>query len=87
MYLFKRLLCFTFIITHLNLILSFLVLFFAETSVLQAATKHQIPRKTLEYYVKGKATHDSYIKMGLPKPQDVQQQLSASDQQNLVETV
>ena len=36
--------------------------------------KHQIPRKTLEYYVKGKATHDSYQKMGLPQPQEVVQQ-------------
>jgi len=56
-------------------------------TITKAATNHQIPRKTLEYYVKGKATHDSYIKMGLPKPQDVLQQLSSSSDQNLVETV
>ena len=57
--------------------------------------KHQIPRKTLEYYVKGKATHDSYQKMGLPQPQEVvqghrQQQYtsgSASEGKSLVETV
>merc|ERR1712154_347616 len=54
-------------------------------TITKAASKHQIPRKTLEYYIKGKATDDSYIKMGLPKPQEVLQQLSSD--QNLVETV
>merc|ERR1712012_1146202 len=42
-------------------------------TITKAATKHQIPRKTLEYYVKGKATHDSYQKMGLPQPQELSQ--------------
>ena len=37
----------------------------------QAAFNHQIPRKTLEYYVKGKATLESYQKMGLPHPDEV----------------
>ena len=37
----------------------------------QAAFNHQIPRKTLEYYVKGKATLESYQKMGLPHPGEV----------------
>jgi len=64
-------------------------------TITKAAMKHQIPRKTLEYYVKGKATHDSYQKMGLPQPQEVvhqhsQQQYtsgSASEGKSLVETV
>jgi len=42
-------------------------------TITKAATKHQIPRKTLEYYVKGKATFDSYQKMGLPQPQELSQ--------------
>lgn len=50
-------------------------------TIQQAATKHQIPRKTLEYYVKGKATNDSYQKMGLPQPQELQQYAYASEQQ------
>ena len=37
----------------------------------QAALNHQIPRKTLEYYVKGKATLESYQKMGLPHPEQL----------------
>ena len=37
----------------------------------QAALNHSIPRKTLEYYVKGKATIESYHKMGLPPPDEV----------------
>jgi len=40
-------------------------------TITKAAMKHQIPRKTLEYYVKGKATHDSYQKMGLPLPSNI----------------
>ena len=47
--------------------------------------KHQIPRKTLEYYVKGKATHDSYQKMGLPLPTELAQY--TQEEKNLVETV
>jgi len=50
-------------------------------TITKAATKHQIPRKTLEYYVKGKATNDSYQKMGLPQPQELQQYAYASEQQ------
>jgi len=42
-------------------------------TITKAAMKHQIPRKTLEYYVKGKATHDSYQKMGLPLPHELLQ--------------
>merc|ERR1712083_708008 len=40
-------------------------------TVTKAAFNHQIPRKTLEYYVKGKATLESYQKMGLPHPDEV----------------
>jgi len=50
-------------------------------TITKAATKHQIPRKTLEYYVKGKATNDSYQKMGLPQPQELAQYAHASEQQ------
>ena len=71
------------------------IIYFCWNPTKQAAMKHQIPRKTLEYYVKGKATHDSYQKMGLPQPQEVvhqhsQQQYtsgSASEGKSLVETV
>lgn len=52
-------------------------------TITKAAMKHQIPRKTLEYYVKGKATHDSYQKMGLPIPDSIHEK----SQQNLVETI
>ena len=41
------------------------------TTLSQAAFNHQIPRKTLEYYVKGKATLESYQKMGLPHPDEL----------------
>jgi len=51
-------------------------------TITKAAMKHQIPRKTLEYYVKGKATHDSYQKMGLPLPHAIQDDI----QQTFVET-
>jgi hypothetical protein len=40
-------------------------------ALIQAANNHRIPRKTLEYYVKGKATLESYQKMGLPHPEVV----------------
>ena len=43
----------------------------AHDTLSQAAFNHQIPRKTLEYYVKGKATLESYQKMGLPHPDEV----------------
>ena len=43
----------------------------AHDTLSQAALNHQIPRKTLEYYVKGKATLESYQKMGLPHPDEV----------------
>jgi len=57
-------------------------------TITKAATKHQIPRKTLEYYVKGKATHDSYQKMGLPQPHELSQYASeGGNKSNLVETV
>jgi len=57
-------------------------------TITKAATKHQIPRKTLEYYVKGKATHDSYQKMGLPQPHELAQYASEKiEKTNLVETV
>ena len=59
----------------------FVFFFFCWKPFQQAATKHQIPRKTLEYYVKGKATNDSYQKMGLPQPQELQQYAYASEQQ------
>jgi len=51
-------------------------------TITKAAMKHQIPRKTLEYYVKGKATHDSYQKMGLPLPHAIHEDI----QQTFVET-
>jgi len=41
--------------------------------VTAAASKHQVPRKTLEYYVKGKATAESYQKIGLPMPNEIYQ--------------
>jgi len=57
-------------------------------TITKAATKHQIPRKTLEYYVKGKATHDSYQKMGLPQPHELSQYANeGGTKTNLVETV
>ena len=61
-----------------------ITLFLLKT-ITQAAMKHQIPRKTLEYYVKGKATHDSYQKMGLPLPTELAQY--TQEEKNLVETV
>ena len=61
-----------------------IILFLLKT-LAQAAMKHQIPRKTLEYYVKGKATHDSYQKMGLPLPTELAQY--TQEEKNLVETV
>eukprot|EP00092_Neocalanus_flemingeri_P001784 GFUD01001902.1.p1 GENE.GFUD01001902.1~~GFUD01001902.1.p1 ORF type:complete len:340 (-),score=25.62 GFUD01001902.1:122-1141(-) len=54
-------------------------------TITKAAMKHQIPRKTLEYYVKGKATHDSYQKMGLPLPHELLQY--EKPEQNIIETV
>ena len=39
--------------------------------VTAAAAKHRVPRKTLEYYVKGKATAESYQKIGLPMPNEI----------------
>jgi len=41
--------------------------------VTASAFKHQVPRKTLEYYVKGKATAESYQKIGLPMPNEIYQ--------------
>jgi len=54
-------------------------------TITKAAMKHSIPRKTLEYYVKGKATHDSYQKMGLPLPNELLQY--EKPEQNMIETV
>lgn len=47
-------------------------------TVTKAALNHSIPRKTLEYYVKGKATIESYHKMGLPPPDEVLASFGAS---------
>ena len=66
----------------------YFLIYFCWNPCWQAATKHQIPRKTLEYYVKGKATHDSYQKMGLPQPHELAQYASEKiEKTNLVETV
>merc|ERR1712176_54281 len=47
-------------------------------TITKAAMKHQIPRKTLEYYVKGKATDDSYQKMGLPLPHAIHEEYQSA---------